>query len=74
MDREVLRLLANADQMRSAQQEALAQMSDDDLIELFRDCMAGRLPTDERSRLLVGSLAGLMIMTIRNADFGGGGA
>ncbi len=65
-DREVLRLIANLDQTRSEVRAALDRFDGDDLVELFRDLMAGRLSAlDERTALLVGMLAALAIYDLR---------
>jgi len=62
MDREVLKLMAHMDQTRSTVRSAIKGMAPEDLVELFRDCTAGRLAAmDERCQLLVGLLAAIAI-------------
>jgi len=58
MDREVLRLLAHADQTRSVMREVLGDLSSDGKAALVRRCAAGDLGSfDERTALLAGVLA-----------------
>jgi len=65
MDREVLRLMAHIDQTRAEVRSAVENMPPDDLVELFRDCAAGRLAgMDEQTLLLVGMLAAMAIYDI----------
>lgn len=62
MDREVLKLMAHLDQTRADVRVTLEGMDPDNLIELFRDCMASRLAgMDEPEQQLVGMLAALAI-------------
>lgn len=62
MDREVLKMIAHIDQTRATVSGAIERMDADDLIELFRDCAAGRLDSlDEPARQLAGLLAAMAI-------------
>jgi len=59
MDRETLRVLANLDQTQAEVRAAIHGMDGDELIELFRDCMAGRLGGPNCP--LIGMLAAMAI-------------
>lgn len=62
MDRECLKVLAHIDQTRTTVRAAIERLDGDDLIELFRDCAAGRMEgLDDAARQLVGLLAATAI-------------
>jgi hypothetical protein len=68
MDREVLRMMAHIDQTRAEVRSAVEKMPPDDLVELFRDCAAGRLADmDDQTLVLVGMLAAMAIYDICQA-------
>lgn len=68
MDREVLKLMAHIDQTRAEVHSAVENMPPDDLVELFRDCAAGRLAgMDHKTLVLVGMLAAMAIYDICQA-------
>jgi hypothetical protein len=67
MDREVLKLMAHIDQTRAEVRTAIERMPPDDLVQLFRDCTAGRLASyamDGETMQLVGMLAAMAIYDI----------
>ncbi|GIW78793.1 MAG: hypothetical protein KatS3mg105_0600 [Gemmatales bacterium] len=65
MDRDLLKMTAEIDQMRAEAREILATMPGGDLVGFFRACAAGRPP--EHEPRLVGLLAALAIFDLCRA-------